>query len=155
MSAENLELVRQLIPGPEVDIAVLARDDQAASAAAEALAAYYHPDLESVTHGPDGEVTYKGLDGLRETWLDWLSPWESYRIEAEELVDLGDRVVVLVRDRGHRKGLEHEVELIGASIWTVREGKIARVEFYANRAEALTAAGLDPARPTTPRRSRA
>jgi ketosteroid isomerase-like protein len=34
------------------------------------------------------------------------------------------------------------VELIGASICTVREGKMARWEDYADRAKALEAAGL-------------
>jgi len=30
----------------------------------------------------------------------------------------------------------------GAPVWTVRDGKVARIEFYWNRAEGLAAAGL-------------
>jgi ketosteroid isomerase-like protein len=38
--------------------------------------------------------------------------------------------------------MEAEVEIIGASIATIRDGKLARWEDYADRDEALTAVGL-------------
>jgi hypothetical protein len=56
-------------------------------------------------------------------------------------IDVGERVVVLDRDRGRREDMDEEV-LIGATILTFREGKVARWEFYSDRAEALEAAGL-------------
>jgi ketosteroid isomerase-like protein len=34
------------------------------------------------------------------------------------------------------------VDFSGAPVWTVRDGKIIRIEFYWNRAEGLRAAGL-------------
>ena len=34
-----------------------------------------------------------------------------------------------------------EVEMMGAVIWTIREGKVARIEFHNDRATALKAAG--------------
>jgi ketosteroid isomerase-like protein len=52
-------------------------------------------------------------------------------------------VVVLVRDHGRLRGSEAEVESISASVWTVRDGKIARIEFHTNRSGALKAAGLE------------
>ena len=83
--------------------------------------------------------------GLRALWLDWMEAWESYRVEVEELLDAGNDVVVLVRDYGRRAGMETEVSVRGASVWTVRDGKVARIAFYPNRQEALEAAGLrDP-----------
>ena len=54
-----------------------------------------------------------------------------------------DRVVVLVRDHGRLRGSNSEVENVGASVWTLREGKIARIEFHTNRAQALKAVGLE------------
>ena len=60
----------------------------------------------------------------------------------DEIIDLGDRVVILLRDHGRRKDMETEVELFGATVLTFREGKIARWEDYANRAAALEAVGL-------------
>jgi ketosteroid isomerase-like protein len=32
--------------------------------------------------------------------------------------------------------------MMGATIWTIRDGKIARIEFHNDRARALKAAGL-------------
>ena len=58
------------------------------------------------------------------------------------MFEVGDRVVVLVRDRARRPGMDVEVELISGSVWTFRDGKVARVEFYANREELREATGL-------------
>jgi ketosteroid isomerase-like protein len=49
---------------------------------------------------------------------------------------------VLVRDYGRRAGMSAEISVLGAAVWTVRDGKIARVRFYPDRAEALQAVGL-------------
>jgi ketosteroid isomerase-like protein len=80
--------------------------------------------------------------------LDWLEPWETYRVEVEDVIDAGDDVVVLVRDYGRRVGMTHEVSVRSAAIWTVRDRKVARVAFYLDRTEALTAAGLTGQRAT-------
>jgi ketosteroid isomerase-like protein len=58
------------------------------------------------------------------------------------MIDAGDDVVVLVRDYGRRAGMAVEVSMVGASIWTVRDGKIAKAAFYPNRSDALEAVGL-------------
>jgi ketosteroid isomerase-like protein len=39
--------------------------------------------------------------------------------------------------------MDAEVELISGSVWSFRDGKIARVEFYANREELRAATGLE------------
>jgi ketosteroid isomerase-like protein len=39
-------------------------------------------------------------------------------------------------------GTQHEVEMKGASLWTVRNGKIVRMESYTDRSDALRAVGL-------------
>ena len=56
--------------------------------------------------------------------------------------DLGDRVLLFVRDFGRREGSSQDVVQDAGSVWTLREGKVARAEFYADRAEALKAAGV-------------
>ena len=89
-----------------------------------------------------GTVSRVGLNGLREVWLEWLEPWESYRAEIEDVIDAGDQAVVLSRDYGRRKGSDAEVPLRAGAVWTVRDGKIARADFYPERAEALEAVGL-------------
>ena len=120
------------------------RDDAIFAAIREASGALLTHDFECVFVRADvGRSVYYGPEGLRAAWLDWLEPWESYRAGVEDLIDAGaGRVVVLTCDHACPKGLSAEVEFLGAPIWTVRDGKIARIEFYFNRAEGLAAAGL-------------
>jgi ketosteroid isomerase-like protein len=145
MSRENIELVRRLQPGRDVDLVALFRDEVAATAFEEAYAPFFHDDLEVVSPPglPGSAPRYFGLAGLRAGWLDWLEPWERYRVEVEGVVDAGDEdVVVLVRDYGRRLGMAAEVSLVGGAIWTVTDGKVARIVFFLDRKQALEAAGL-------------
>jgi hypothetical protein len=102
----------------------------------------FHRDLEAVFHSADGRQTSTGLPGLREGWLDWVSPWATYRVEIEEVIDREEEVVVLTRDLGRYRDSTAEVSIRGAAVWTVLGGKVARDEFFSDRAEALEAVGL-------------
>jgi hypothetical protein len=141
MSRENVELVKALIP-QGTDIIPLFRDESTWARMREAVSPFFTDDFQSVMVFPAQTRTYAGLEGLRKNWLDWLEPWATYRTGFDELIDVGDRVVILLRDHGRRKDMEAEVELIGATILTFTEGKVARWEDYADRAKALEAAGL-------------
>lgn len=142
MSQENVELVRQLQPGPDVDLVEALRDEAVAQAMLEGMAPFVHPDFVSVGITSMQGVSGIGLHGLRDVWLDWLEPWASYRVEIQDVIDAGEQAVVLIRDFGRRKGSDAEVSILAAAVWTVREGKIARAEFYTDRTEALKAVGL-------------
>jgi ketosteroid isomerase-like protein len=145
VSQQDVELVRALLaPFEQGDIIPMWRDDAIVAARQEAVGELLTPDFECVFVRADvGRSTYPGVDGLRAAWLDWLEPWDSYHAEIEDVIDAGaGRVVVLTRDHARPKGASAEVDFLGAPIWTVRDGKIARIEFYFNRAEGLAAAGL-------------
>src|SRR6266487_1248747 len=146
MSQENVEIVKSVHPPSGTDLTTLFSTEAEESGGFEALASALTPDFEAVggdfagaglgSRGP-------GLEGLVEAWREWLRPWETYWTEVEEFIDAGeDRVVVLVRDHGRPRGSDAEVENVGGSVWTLRDGKIARIEFYAKREEALEAVGL-------------
>jgi ketosteroid isomerase-like protein len=144
MSQENVELVRNLHLAPDVDMAEVFRNDEMWSALADAAAPFFHPDFECVAPGvPGTERVHVGLDGFREAWLEWMKPWLTYRDEIEQILDAGDRVLVLVHDYGRREGVTEEVKIDGSAVWTFRDGKIARTEFFALRSEAFSAAGLE------------
>ena len=57
-------------------------------------------------------------------------------------MDLGDRVLLLVNNYGRLERGSEEIQQSGASLCTVRDGKIARWEVYSDRAEAFNAVGL-------------
>ena len=144
MSQENMELVTNLHFGPDVDFAGLFRDDDAWATLVDATTPFFHPDFETVPPGvPGTEGVYVGIDGFRAAWLGWMEPWLTYRTEVIEALDAGDRVLVLVHDYGRHEGSTEEVRIDGSGLWTVRDGKIARMEFFAHRSEAFEAAGLE------------
>jgi len=141
MSRENVELIRSLLPPPEMDVASLFRDDYVFEQTAAGLKAMIDPEIESLGNWTGG-TRYVGVEGFRQLWLDWLEPWESYRIDVEELIDAGDMVICMIRDRGRRSDVGAEVEVVGSSVWEIRDGRIVRVAFYTDREAALEAAGL-------------
>ena len=146
MSRQNVELVKSVHPASGTSLAALFGDDAEESRRFEALASLLTPDFEAFggdLRGGPGLAARAWVGSLAGGWREWLHPWETYWTEVEEFIDAGnDRVVVLVRDHGRLRGSDSEVELAGASVWTLREGKVARIEFHADRENALKAAGV-------------
>ena len=145
MSQDDVEIVRRLLgPFEQGDIVPLFRDETVAASLTAASAPFFTSDFECVFVRDDvGRAAYSGLDGLRAAWLDWLLPWETYHPGVEDVIDAGGgRVLVLTRDHACPKGANADVDFVGAPVWTLRDGKVARIEFYWNRADGLAAAGL-------------
>ena len=143
MSEENVELVLRVQPASDADVVQLLRDDLMWAALSEATAPFIHPEAEFIRVGLPDARTYTGIDGFRAGYLDWLAPWVSYRVETDEVIDCGNRVLVLNHGFGCLKGSTQEVKGNTAAIYTVRDGKLARCEIYDDRAEALKAVGLE------------
>jgi SnoaL-like protein len=142
MSQENVEIVRMLQPPPDLDLLPLFRDQDIWNTAVDTRGHLFHPSYEVRLFGVGESRRYVGPEGYRQAWLDWLAPWESYRAEIAELIDAGDRVLVITDDYGRRPGMSAEVRLHGAAVWTLRDGKIVAADFYAQREQALEAVGL-------------
>ncbi len=142
MSKENVEIVRAVLAAPGVDLAGALRSDEQFDAFRVSAQSMLSEHLECYASVLGTQERYEGIDGLRTLWITWVEPWTSYRTEIEDLIELDDRVLALVRDYGRRDELTAEVTLIGASMWTFDGGKIKSATFYADRKEALEAAGL-------------
>jgi len=96
----------------------------------------------SNSRGPMAGI-YRGRDEARDFMTSFFEPWAEVEFDPQELTELEDgRVLTVnrVRARGHGSGAE--VAATGASIWTVRDGKVAAGKLYQSKAEALEAAGL-------------
>ena len=102
----------------------------------------YDADLVWTTR-PDGPArfTYQGLDGLRRGSASMRQVWAELHSEILEVVASGDVVVSVIR--WHLRG-QSGVELDEVEGWVtwIRDGRIARIEQYGSKTEALEAAGL-------------
>ena len=74
---------------------------------------------------------------------EWFSSFEDWALDVEEVFDAGDRVVAIARQHAKPKHGGPEVEVRVAQVWTFRDDLVARMEMYAERAEALEAVGLE------------
>jgi ketosteroid isomerase-like protein len=100
-------------------------------------------DTEVFDHDiPDAQNPYRGVDGVTKWLLDFGEAWSSYELEVERLIDTEDRVVSLFRIRAVGAGSGVSVERGDAMVWRFRDGKLARLDYFNDQAEALEAAGL-------------
>ncbi|MEK6327093.1 MAG: nuclear transport factor 2 family protein [Actinomycetota bacterium] len=130
MSQENVEIVRAAI-----DAANKGDYDAAFKDAA--------PDFEwdnSRAIGADNRAVFS-LQEAREFFKGVRGLWESAWIEINELIPIGDYVVLphTTQVRG-RDGIE--VQARTTWLFTIRNGKIERICLYQERQEALEAAGV-------------
>jgi ketosteroid isomerase-like protein len=102
-----------------------------------------HPDYETVMVPKDGPaLNYAGVDGFREAIDDWLSPWAEFRFEIEELIPVGDMIVLMVRQSGTTKHGGVEIATDSGTIWWVVDGSIRRASFYLDRDDVRKVAGI-------------
>ena len=113
-----------------------------------------HPDFETIAvpgqlplSGAGAEdpsqPTYYGLEGFAAAFRDWLSAWETWVVTATDFIDVDESRVLVVLDVGARsKTHQVEMPIEGANLVTIRDGKLARLELFFDRDQAIEAAGL-------------
>ena len=87
---------------------------------------------------PDVAKVFTGHDGVRKFWTAWLQAWESLEFHTDT-EELGDRVVVEVRQRNRGRASGVEVEFHYFQVFTVKDGKVTAVHVAPDRAEAVAA----------------
>ncbi len=100
----------------------------------------WNPSLSGLT----GDRIYRGFSEVEAATKDWLRSWEWFRIEVEELIDAGDKVVALTRQLGRPRGGGADVIAAAAEVWTMKGGKAIAFRGFDDRDEALRAAGVPP-----------
>lgn len=107
-----------------------------------AAAEFAHPDFQMrlmVSH-PLGAALRDPGDATR-AMAGFMESFDDFRAEAEEFVDAGDdRVVVAFRERGRPRGGSVELDQRFGILYTLRDGKIVRMEWFDSFDEALAAA---------------
>jgi uncharacterized protein len=87
-------------------------------------------------------AVHHGLAGVRRVVESGLEVFEDFSVEAEQFFDLGEKVLVFSRVRGRGKESGAEVDARVARLYTFRDDKAIRVEYFGDREEALQAAGI-------------
>ena len=128
MAAENVATIRQMYDA-------YSRGDYAAGLSC------LDPEIEfSQPTDEPGGGTFHGHEGVIEAFTKWTGAWNDYRVEVEDLTDLGDCVLAKTRHYGRGKGSGVAVEQEIFQLWTLRDGKVVRAAMYYEEAEAREAA---------------
>jgi SnoaL-like protein len=140
MSQENVELWRGSI---EAFLAGASEFDPEATISR--MAELWDLEMElDASEAPALDISgvYRGKEAVGQWWREWFAAWETLRFEYE-LVDAGDRVVMLLdlRMRGRSTGIEVP---LGKHAWvtTFRDGLMLHMKLYMSQLEALEAVGL-------------
>ena len=128
MSQENVEIVRR----------AFAYEIYGVGDRAEAEAIF---DPHVVMNPSDEGPSY-GFDAMRSDFERWASVFEELRVTVEEIIDGGNQVVVVAHHEGRGRKSGVKVDTRFYEVYTLREGKVSRVDEFTERAEALEAAGL-------------
>ena len=121
MSNDNVEIVRRFVLGDFDE--VLAYVDPGI---------VWNPVEESATEGPEA---------VQASTERWKREWDDYELTPEDFADMGDRVLVTVRFRARGRGSGIAVGARFYDLFTLRDGKIVRMDQFSERSEALEAAG--------------
>jgi ketosteroid isomerase-like protein len=146
MSEENVEIVRRLQLPETLDLTAAFNDEEWIRAWRSSVAHLVEPEFETVLtpgFGVFAQPVQGGLDAVEAGWREWLGPWESFYTRPEEFVPLpGDRVLVLTENRCRSKTGGVEMRYEAGAIWTLRNGRVRRLELFVSRDQTLEAAGL-------------
>jgi ketosteroid isomerase-like protein len=123
----------------EVDIETLRRGYEALNRGdVSEVLELLDPDIE----WREGEVSpeaglHHGRESFERFLRSWVESFEDFRIEPEEIVPDGKRLIAVVHQsgRGTTSGIEVSVRI--AHVWTVRDGKAVAWEVYRNPEAAL------------------
>jgi len=90
----------------------------------------------------DGHAPYVGREAVEQQMREFLAQWKDYRVEAQEMEEVGETVIVSERQHGIGKSSGVEAEMTCVATWIFRAGLVMRIRWDPDRATALEAARL-------------
>jgi uncharacterized protein len=95
-------------------------------------------DADVTVHDPERTgQTFRGHDGLRRFWAEWLENWDEYRVEPREFVEEGDEILVVGEQigRGKISGIDLREDIF--LVYRLRDGKVVEFRLFTDRGPAL------------------
>ncbi len=71
------------------------------------------------------------------------STWNDYAQDVKEMIERGDRVVVVLHEHARRRNSDADLERDVATVWTIEDGRRVRFQAFRSREAALQAAGIE------------
>jgi ketosteroid isomerase-like protein len=101
------------------------------------------PEIEWV-NPPDAieRGTRRGIEAFSDAADAVSDTFEGVGVDIDEILDAGDEVVVLATLHGRGRGSGADVERRQGYVWTLRDGKAIRFQWFNDPDAALTAAGI-------------
>jgi uncharacterized protein len=130
MSQENVEAVRAMFDA-------FSRGDTPAVLKLVDPSVVFTP----IPDTPDVQ-TFHGHEGLEQGMAQTIEVWDDFSAELRETRDLDDHVLASLRwwGRGPTSGMQMEVDI--CALYTFRNGKVVRLQFFSSEQQALDAVGL-------------
>ena len=91
---------------------------------------------EAVEDAPDAG-TYRGHEGIRGYFEDWLNTVDGFRQDPRALTEVGDYIVADVHFTARIKGTDNEMALDYCQVSLIEDGKITRVKEFLEHDDAL------------------
>jgi ketosteroid isomerase-like protein len=139
MSQENVDFVQGLFSEAFHDV----DKDELLAALPQLVENACDPEIEWIEDpGRADARTYRGHEGVIESWRLWLENFDEYGSELEEVRDCGDRVLVTLCEEGRGRASGATVSARNYIVMTFRDGKVLRYQEFYDQGMALEAAGL-------------
>jgi ketosteroid isomerase-like protein len=104
----------------------------------------FAPEMTMESFGMAEPLRADNYEEFVDQMREWLSAWgRPLTIEAEELIESGDRILVMIRWKGRGKGSGVEMDATGGHLWTFRDGLVIRSDVYRDREQARAALEAD------------
>jgi ketosteroid isomerase-like protein len=110
----------------------------------EAALKDFDPKVEWVLPARQSSDSCRGPEEVRRFWEGIDETFDDLQLKPQEWLDAGDRVAIRLRHHGKGKGSGLEIDTaLYHQVATFRNGRMVRIEYFAEWDEALEAAGLD------------
>lgn len=99
----------------------------------DAVVAFAHRDVE-VVQDPSfpGATTATGSAALRQWLGSFFDIWDEFDLVPEEVLESGERVLVIARVHARGKGSGMDIEQTAAHLLTFDDGRVRRLETFAD-----------------------
>src|SRR3954451_19545845 len=103
----------------------------------------FHEDVEVHDHDTMDQGDYRGHAGFARWLDDWGAAWSEWSMDPEEFIDIGEHVVLVFHMKATGRDSGITLERQDAQVFQMRDGKVARVDYYNSKQQALKAVGLE------------